>query len=251
MQHELSLERLALRGEIRIGFQRHTPPFSSAAGDAFEPMGYSVDLARAVVQSLSSVCGVPLVIVPVETTSTTREAMLLAEEFDMECGSTTITDQRRQRVAFSQPIFQTSHRVALRRSAAAAQGRTLCITGIEGSTSQAALLSLAPDRWRFEFQGRPSIGQAFDAYRFDSKVDGLVADEVILASLLSGVENEGTTMLEQRLGMESYGFMLRQIDRALLAAVDEALGHLLDSDIFRQRLARWLAPSVTGPAAGP
>ncbi len=241
MLHELTLERLARRREIRIGFQRHTPPFSSTTGDAFEPLGYSVDLAQAVVERLSARCRNPLAIIPIETTSTTREAMLLAGEFDIECGSTTITDRRRQRVAFSQPIFQTSHRVALRRYASTATGKTLRITGIDGSTSQAALLSQAPAGWDFEFQGHPSIGQAFDAYRFDSKVDGLVADEVILASLLSQAGDTETTMLEQRMGLESYGFMLRQTDRELLAAVDDALGYLLGSAVVLQRLARWLS----------
>lgn len=246
MLDELTLKLLARRAEIRIGYQRHTPPFSSAASGAFEPVGYSVDLAQAVVHRLSEACGGPLAIVAVETTSTTRESMLLAGEFDMECGSTTITAQRRQRAAFSQPIFRTSHRVALRGSAAANPGRTLRITGIEGSTSQAALLQEPPTGWHFEFHGQPSIGQAFHAYRFDPSIDGLVADEVILGSLLSGAGESATIMLDQRLGQEAYGFMLRKVDRELLSAVDDALGHVLSSAAFRQQLVRWLPPSALG-----
>jgi hypothetical protein len=40
--------------------------------------------------------------------------------------------------------------------------------------------------------------------------------------------------------------MLRQADRELLSAVDDALGHLLGSAAFRQQLVRWLPPSALG-----
>jgi glutamate/aspartate transport system substrate-binding protein len=170
--------------------------------------------------------------------------MLLAGEFDMECGSTTITAQRQQRVAFSKPIFYTSHRVALRAGTAAIPDRMLRISGIEGSTSQTALHQMQQDGWHFEFHGQPSIGQAFDAYRFDPNLDGLVADEVILASLLSQPSVCATIVLNHRLGREAYGFMLRQGDRELISVVDETLNSLMDSISFRQQLIRWLPRST-------
>lgn len=239
---ELTLDLLARRGEIRIGFQRHTPPFSFVLGASFEPFGYAVDLAQNLVDQLAQVCRCPLSILPIETTSATREAMLLAGEFDIECGSTTITELRRQRVAFSRPIFCTSHRLALRRDVGVSPGRTLRITGITGSTSHAALLREPIAGWHFEFLGRPSIGEAFDAYRHNPDIDGLIADEMILFGLLDQVGDEITLVHEQRLGSEEYGFMLRQSDRELLEAVDRALEKSLGSGPFMQRLSRWLTP---------
>jgi len=218
---------------IRIGFQRHTPPFSFVLGESFKPVGYAVDLAQNLVDQLALACRCPLSILPIETTSTTREAMLLAGEFDIECGSTTITELRRQRVAFSRPIFYTSHRLALRRDVGVSPGRALRITGITSSTSHSALLREPIAGLHFEFQGHPSIGDAFDAYRHDSNIDGLIADEMILFGLLGQAGDEVTLVHEQRLGSEEYGFMLRQSDRELLEAVDRSLEKSLGAVVIK------------------
>jgi glutamate/aspartate transport system substrate-binding protein len=242
MSAELTLDLLARRGEIRIGFQRHTPPFSFAVDEDFEPIGYSVDLAQYVVEQLALTCKCPLSILPVETTSATREAMLLAGEFDIECGSTTITDIRRQRVQFSRPIFCTGHRLALRREISASSSRALRITGITDSTSHLALLREPIAGLYFEFEGRPSIGEAFHAYQNDLDIDGLIADETILFGLLGQAGDVDTLVHTHRLGSEQYGFMLRQSDRDLLEAVDCALEKSLGSAQFVQHLSRWLTP---------
>lgn len=242
MSAELTLDLLARRGEIRIGFQRHTPPFSFAVDENFEPIGYSVDLAQYVVEQLAQTCKCPLSILPVETTSATREAMLLAGEFDIECGSTTITDIRRQRVQFSRPIFCTGHRLALRREISASSSRALRITGITDSTSHLALLREPIAGLYFEFEGRPSIGEAFHAYQNDLDIDGLIADETILFGLLGQAGDVDTLVHTHRLGSEQYGFMLRQSDRDLLEAVDCALEKSLGSAQFVQHLSRWLTP---------
>ena len=156
-----------------IGFQRHTPAFSFVLGASFEPVGYAVDLAQNLVDQLAQVCRCPLSILPIETTSATREPTA---------------------------------------------------------------------GWHFEFRGRPSIGEAFDAYRHNPDIDGLIADEMILFGLLDQVGDEITLVHEQRLGSEEYGFMLRQSDRELLEAFDQALEKSLGSGPFMQRLSRWSTP---------
>lgn len=238
MRPELPLDELLRRGEIRVGFQRHTPPFSYATGTGFRPIGYSVDLARQVVAALGRELGCELQIRPVEVTSSSREVLLASGEIDMECGSTTITKERRQRCAFSRPIFHTSHRIALKIHGHRPT-RATRITGITGSTSHAALLAETAPDLAFEFSGRSSIGEAFDAFCSDLEIDGMVADEVILASLLRQSPTIEATVLDQRLGGEHYGFLMRMNDRALTAAVDRALGELIDSTSFLRQFSPW------------
>lgn len=246
MMPELTLEQLRRCGVIRIGFQRHTPPFCYALGSAFHPIGYSVDLARGVVGHLSHALGCTLAIEPVEITSSTREAQLLAGHIDIECGSTTVTEARLQRVAFSRPVFRTAHRVCLKRHLATRLRQTLRITGISGSTSQATLVRVPPPGLTFDFSGRASIGEAFEAYCHDPTVDGLVADEVILASLLKQITDTHSNVLDMRLGSDDYCFMLRQADRALLAAVDGALEQLMGAADFLPKLSPWFDQPIPG-----
>lgn len=249
MRPDPLMKRLASSGEIRIGFQRHTPPFSYAAAHAPWPSGYSVALATEAMAVLALSIGVPLRIHPVEVTSTTRTDMLLQGEIDIECGSTTITAERNRQVAFSRPIFHTAHRVALKAGRSLQYAHPIRVTGIGESTSHHALLkafaTFAPDR-ALNFVGHQSIGDAFDAFVQYDDIDAIVADEVILAGLLSGSGPRGIRMVEQRIGGEHYGFMMRLSDAAFRHAVDHALSTVLDAPGFVRSYAVWFDRPLPG-----
>lgn len=245
MRSDPTLERLRQRGEIRVGFQRHTPPFSYMAQEQW-PIGYSVSLAIEVVDALAMRLGVPLRMRVVEVTSTTRTDMLISGAIDMECGSTTITEARQRHVAFSRPIFHTAHRVALKAGRSLSGARAIRVTGITGSTSHLALLCASAPGCAPHFVGHPSIGAAFDAFLSDGQIDGIVADEVILAGLMLRSRQRGITLAEERYGGEHYGFMMRPGDRALHDTVNQALGAVLQAPEFARRYAPWF----NGPLPG-
>ncbi|WP_306321421.1 MULTISPECIES: transporter substrate-binding domain-containing protein [unclassified Streptomyces] len=238
---------------IRVGFQRSTPPFSyatAAPDERFEPIGYSVDVAR---MTLSKVFGGAHATPPweaVEVTSATREALLAEGRIDIECGSTTITRERLTRCAFSRPIFRTSHRIAVKPGALAAAS-AVKVVGIRGSTSQAALESSGGVGFPYTFVGVDSIGAARDAFLADPGIGAMVADEVILRSLLGGGETRsGASLLDVRLGGECYGFMMRRRDREFLRAVDAALEQVLTSDEYPEILSAWFVDSLPGLGFG-
>ncbi|MFH8610389.1 transporter substrate-binding domain-containing protein [Streptomyces sp. NPDC018029] len=241
------------RGTLRVGFQRHTPPFSYVApgtdGTAFEPVGYSVDLARLVLAKVFDGTEPVPRIEAVEVTSTTREGLLAEGRIDIECGSTTITEERLRRHAFSRPIFRTSHRVAVKSGVRAGPLR---VVGIQGSTSQAALESAPDPGFAFTFTGVPSIGAALDAFLDDPLVDAIVADEVILLSLLRGAGRAGddVSLLDVRLGEESYGFLLRKDDPEFVRAVDAALADVFASDAYPTLLDTWF-DELPDPTSSP
>lgn len=240
-----TLERLRLRGEIRIGFQRHTPPFSYATPQQW-PIGYSVALATEVTGALAARLGTTLRMLPVEVTSATRTDRLISGDIDIECGSTTITEERQRHVAFSRPIFHTAHRIALKAERSVSSQRTIRITGITGSTSHRALLDASVAGCTPHFVGHPSIGEAFSAFLEDGEIDGIVADEVILAGLVLRSPQGGLTFTKARLGSEHYGFMMRHADRAFHEAVNHALGAVLQAPDFVSRHARWFDRPLPG-----
>lgn len=246
MPHDSSLERLRRRGEIRIGFQRHTPPFSYETADGGWPIGYSVMLAKEVVLAIASHLGSPLRIHPVEVTSSTRTALLSSEAIDIECGSTTITEERKRFVAFSRPIFHTSHRIALKAGCSLSTTCPVRITGISGSTSHQVLLNGVSPECTLHFVGYPSIGEAFEAFLHDPHIDSIVADEVILAGLMRRAPLGGAMLVEERLGGESYGFMMRLEEQALHHAVNRALGVVLEASDFAHRYAPWFDSPLPG-----
>ncbi|MET8683127.1 transporter substrate-binding domain-containing protein [Streptomyces sp. NPDC004732] len=233
------------RETLRVGFQRNTPPFSHATAGtaAFEPIGYSVDLARLVLAKVFDGTRPPPSLEAVEVTSSTREGLLAEGRIDIECGSTTITEARLGRCAFSTPIFRTSHRIAVKPGATAGTAGTAGprrVVGIQGSTSQAALESAPDPGFACTFAGVPSIGAALDAFLDDPRIDAMVADEVILRTLLRGDRTpDGVTLLDVRLGAESYGFMMRKDDPEFVRAVDAALADVFASDAYPKLLDTW------------
>lgn len=245
MRSAPTLEYLRLRGEIRMGFQRHTPPFSYTTQEQW-PIGYSVALATEVADALAARLGTPLRIQAVEVTSTTRTELLISGAIDIECGSTTITEERQRHVAFSRPIFHTAHRVALKAERSLSGTRAIRVTGITGSTSHRALLDESAPGCAPHFVGRPSIGEAFDAFLEDGQIDGIVADEVILAGLMLHSRQGGVTLTEERFGGEHYGFMMRPGDRTFHEAVDHALGTVLEAPDFVRRYAPWFDRPLPG-----
>jgi glutamate/aspartate transport system substrate-binding protein len=235
---------------VRVGFQRNTPPFSYSPTVEFNPVGYSVDLARLVLAKVFGDAHAMPPLVAVEVTSSTREGLLAEDRIDIECGSTTITEERLLRCAFSRPIFRTSHRIAVKPGALAAAGG-LRVVGIQGSTSQAALENRTDLEFSCTFVGVDSIGAARDAFLEDRSIGAMVADEVILRSLLrSGTVHEGITLLDTRLGGEFYGFMMRRNDQEFVRAVDEALEEVLDSDEYPGLLISWFVNELPGLGFG-
>jgi glutamate/aspartate transport system substrate-binding protein len=240
------LDDICRRGVIRVGFQRHTPPFSYAVGTGFTPIGYSVDLARQVVRGVAHRAGRDIEIQAVEVTSSTREALLAQGEIDIECGSTTITRERSLRVEFSRPIFHTLHRIAIKADRPRVDGEGLCVTGITESTSHRALLDDAGTWPGLRFYGRPSISAAFEAFRDDEAVDAIVADEIILTALLRQHASTLAKLLDKPLGGEQYGFMMRRNDPAFAAEVDRELALALGPDSFHPLHATWFSQALPG-----
>lgn len=233
---------------VHVGFQRHTPPFSYSCDDAFHPVGYSVDLCHSVIAALSRRMGLGEVkIYPVEVTSSNRLAFLEQGVIDMECGSTTNTAQRQQLSLFSHSIFYTAHRILLKDANVASRLAThqpLTITGIENSTSHGSLMAWTHPDWRFHFVGCPSIFSAFERFQEDPQVDAIVADEVILKSLLLRSKATGMSLLPASLGGEPYGFMIRKDDHAFKAEVDAQLANVFQTDEFESLYAKWFMKAL-------
>lgn len=239
---ESTLDKLE-HGTIRVGSQRHTPPFSYASGDSFAPNGYSVALFEQILERIRGRLGLGHVeVIPVEVTSATRLDLLERGFIDIECGSTTITAERQKGALFSRPIFHTSHRILTKDAMDASQlasSGMIVVTGIESSTSHAALLAEPSLPFRFEFSGCPDIFSAFERFRNDHRTHAMVADEVILRSLLARSGAAGQQLLPNCLGGEYYGFLMRKDDAAFRTLVDEELDAFFDGPSFAPLYEAW------------
>jgi polar amino acid transport system substrate-binding protein/glutamate/aspartate transport system substrate-binding protein len=100
------LDRIAKAGEIRLAYRADAAPFSSMAEGASEPEGYSIELCRAVVESVKTELKLAeLKIAYVKVTAEDRFEAITGGKADLLCEATTATLVRRASMDFSIATF--------------------------------------------------------------------------------------------------------------------------------------------------
>src|SRR3954447_17478930 len=105
-----TLDRIRQAGVVVIGYRDNAIPFSfiSASG---KPVGYTIEICQAIVEEVAASLGRKGLRVEYRrVTPTNRVDQVVAGRVDLECGSTSVTDERSARVAFSPIIFSTGTR---------------------------------------------------------------------------------------------------------------------------------------------
>ena len=103
-----TLERIADTGVIRIGYVPDAPPLSFDDDDG-NVAGYSIDLCRHIASAIRFDLGLEKVDIefkPLVSMEQRIEAVA-GGEVDIECGATTVTLSRRERVDFTLMTFIT------------------------------------------------------------------------------------------------------------------------------------------------
>ena len=137
-----TLEQIKKSGEIRIGYRTDAPPlaFNDASGQA---TGYSVDLCKRIATAVKEelkLADLKVTFVPL--TSADRLDAIVKNKADIECGATTITLSRAEKVDFTLMTFVTGGSLlSLANSNVNAlsdvAGKSVAV--VTGTTSEAAL----------------------------------------------------------------------------------------------------------------
>lgn len=245
-----TLERLTSSGVIKLGYATKNIPFSYL-DDKGEPVGYTVDLCRRVVDFLKEKLSLPdLRIEFVERTASNRVVLLNDGSIDMECVSSTNNEERRRSVSFSYSHFMTSTRFVTLKSSginsvADLAGRTVVVT--KGSTNIAQLNTINREKGLYLalVQG-VGINDAFEMVT-QGKASAFVMDGVLLASLVANAQNpENYVLSSDTLSQpQPYGLMLRR-DEDFKNAVNEALLQVYKSGEINNIYNKWFMSRI-GP----
>jgi len=99
-----TLKKIRDSKTITLGFRTDSPPFSFTGPDG-QPAGYTVDLCKRVAASIERTLGGSLAVKWVPVTSANRFDQVTSGAIDLECGNTTVTLGRQERVDFSNMTF--------------------------------------------------------------------------------------------------------------------------------------------------
>jgi len=245
-----TLERIKETKVIKLGYRDSSVPFSFVRSDG-NPLGYSVDLCARVVEGLGRDLAMPELRTEwVKVTPETRIGAVVDGTIDLECGSTTSTLSRQERVDFSNLTFVDGASLMGRadaglRSINELSGRRVAV--IPGTTTERLLrdefakAGVTPEIVSVKEHGEGLV--AIDQRR----ADAYASDRAILVGLaLTSSDPTRYTMIDRYLSYEPYGLMLRR-DPAFRLAVNRQLSRIYRSgaifDIYRKWFGALGVPS--------
>lgn len=231
--------RASATDHLTIGIRFDAPGLSEHTVDG-RFVGFDVDVATFVASEL----GVPAKdITWRETTSATRETDLTSGAVDLVVATYSITDKRKQVVAFAGPYFTTGQDLLVRRTSAditgpeALNGRRLC--SVTGSTPAQQV----KDRFAQAVQlvEYPRYSDCVTAL-LAGQIDAVTTDAVILAGYVAR-DPELLKIVGKPFSKEDYGIGLRKGDTQGVAAVDDAIRKMISSGEWLRSLNANIGPS--------
>jgi glutamate/aspartate transport system substrate-binding protein len=237
-----TLKKIKDSSTFTLGYLASAPPFSFPGPDK-SPVGYSIDLCKHIASKIQQQLGTDLKLNWVPVTTENRLEMVASGKVDIECGTSTATLSRQERVDFSLMTFVdggsllTKADFKIRAPGDLANKR---IAVIPGTTTETALtkvlkaefvtVQLVPVKNHVEGLAAVEKGLA----------DAFASDRGILIGLAVTSKDPSAFALPAILfSYEPYGFMVRRNDAAFRLAVNRALAALYRSGDIAQIYDRW------------
>jgi glutamate/aspartate transport system substrate-binding protein len=241
-----TLDRIRERGELRIGYRTDARPLSF--DDNGKPAGYSVDLCRRIAAGVGEQLSLPAMkatYVPV--TVDNRFDALVKGDIDIECGATTVTLKRQERVDFTLMTFVTGGTFLSKAdsrigSAADLAGKRVAVPrGTSTATALQAYLKENSIDARIVTVDDRDAGMS-RLQRGD--VDALAGDQIVLLGnaleALEANKNANFSFADALFSYEPYAFMVRRNDADFRLVVNRELAEIFRNGDQAQIYQNWV-----------
>jgi glutamate/aspartate transport system substrate-binding protein len=238
-----TLKKIKTTGTLTLGYRDAAPPFSFPGADR-RPVGYSVDLCMQIAGAIQKQLGLAnLKLDWVPVTAENRIDMVVQGKIDLECGTTTATLSRQERVDFSLMTFVDGGSLLTKadlnlRGIGDLAGKRIAV--IPGTTTEAALAKfLKAEFVTVEIVKVKDPAEGVAAIE-KGTAQAFASDRGILIGLAATSKDPIRFGLANLLfSYEPYGFMLRRNDAAFRLAVNRALAQLYRSGDVAPIYDRW------------
>lgn len=242
-----TLQAIKKSGSIRIAHPVTAPPFSFMQDD--EPVGYSIDLCREVVDNIAVQLGVDSINIKWRSASTLEGLRMVADGVvDMDCGITTINLSRQERVDFSNEIFVAAGGVLVLNESGIGGLVSLAdrkVAVMHGTTTHKRLAK-ALERKHVNAKLVPIRNTDDGMLALDTgKADAYAADRMVLIAKAAGSEEPARyTMLTEMFSADPYALVLPRGDAGFRLAVNRALSDIYRGPALDQIFPRWFGPGA-------
>jgi glutamate/aspartate transport system substrate-binding protein len=243
------------RGTILIGVRESSIPFSYL-NKARQPIGFSVDICHGIATDVAAALNVDLIeadapawqkgvrIVYVPVAPDERLSKVASGAIDLECGSTTATEEREKTVAFSPVFFLAGTKLLVPPGSGIGSYRDLAgkIVAVSvGTTNAEALKRLAPRvNPPFMVQEMPDLAAAYEMMA-TGKAAAFASDDVLLAGMAATHPNgKRFRIVGDYLSYEPYAIALRRDDPAFADLVKRSFERMASDGSLHALYNRWL-----------
>jgi glutamate/aspartate transport system substrate-binding protein len=243
-----TLERIRQTGVITLGYRVASMPFSYLDARR-QPIGYSMDICRRIVDAVRERLGAgELEVRKVAVTSATRIPMLADRAIDLECGVTTNTIERARAVSFSMTTFVAASRLLVKKDGPVQQlqdlrGRTVVTTLATTSMVFLRAANQAQDLDMKIIAGQDDV----DALRMlrNDQAMAFAMDDVLLRGLVAAApDGDAYRVCDEALTVEPYGIGLPHGDPAFKQLVDDVIVSMYRSGAMYALYRQWFQSPV-------
>lgn len=241
-----TLAKVRMSGAVTIGYRESSIPFSYLSARK-EPIGYSIEICKALVEAMSDAVHKSLSIKWVPVTSESRIGAVEAGQVDLECGSTTSNLERQKRVSFSSTLFVSGTKLLVKKGSPVKtfrdlSGKTVAVTA--GTTNEKTLRDLSE---RFKLGVNLVVSrdhaESFSLVK-SGKADAFATDDVLLYGLIAqekstGLGHSDYQVVGDFLSYDPYGVMFRKDDAQLARVISESFQVLAQDGELDRQYKRW------------
>ncbi len=238
-----TLKKIKTTGVLAIGYRASAPPFSFPGPDR-QPVGYSIDLCKHIANDIQNQLKLKnLKLNWVAVTAENRIGMVEQGKVDIECGTTTATLSRQERVDFSLMTFVDGGSLLTKsgtdiRSLAELTDKRIAV--IPNTTTEGALAEFL--RKEFITAKIVKVKDHLEGLAAVEKglADCFASDRGILVGLIvTSKEPKSFVLANLSFSYEPYGLMMRRNDGAFRLAVNRSLAGLYRSGDIVPIYERW------------
>jgi glutamate/aspartate transport system substrate-binding protein len=245
---EGTLKKAMETGTFTIGYRESSLPLSYL-GEALQPVGFSVELCKRVVDAVKTKLGTSdLTIKYNAVTSANRIPLVANGTVDIECGSTANMSARQKQVGFSYTVFVPQFRWIARakgdiNSAEDLRGRTVVVTA---GTNTALFVNKMNNDHKL---GMTVVQGKDHAESFllveTGRTSAWMEDDVLIAGFRANAKVPADfKLLDKSYPSDPYALMLRKDDPQFKALVDDTLAKLMRSGEFEKLYVRWFESPI-------
>jgi len=245
-----TLAKARAAGAVTIAYRESSVPFSFLSPRK-EPVGYSIELCRKLVEAMGEAVGKELGLKWLAVTSETRIDAIVSGRADLECGSTTSNLERQKVVAFSPIMFVAGTKLLVKRGSPIRSyrnlgGKTVVVTA--GTTNEKALQEIAR-RFNIDLKLVKEKDHAHSYARLEAdKADAFATDDVLLYGLVAQHQaRKDYQVVGEFLSYDPYGIMFRKDDAQLAALVKRAFHDLAEDGEIERQYKRWFLQRLPAP----